>query len=493
MFRIEQLTKKIILKPVVFFIVSLCLIICREVPYGGGEIVEGIEDFPQGLDPAAYLTPEEIRINSSIYEALVELDEDHRTIRPCLAGKWVVSDDQQEYTFTLKKGILFHDLSPVNAPALTNSFRRQIRRNPDFPLFSMIDSVETLDTLSLKITLKYPYAPFLYALASPVGLKAISQKALDLYGDGIILHPTGTGPFRMMDWVKNDRIKLKFFQKYRNPHTNLDEVTYKWYKDYDVLQKNLEKGKIDIFFMVPGFHIDRLKWLGVVDYQVSPPTSTIFIGFNNKSAPFNIKEIRQAISYCLNRDKIVFSTFRGNSVPARGPLPPVLFDYEGVDPPAYDPEKAKQLMKQAGYPDGFNATFYYLDRFRARNTIFEAVRHDLENIGVRLRMIPFYSWEDLISTSKSDTSQMFWIAWGSDMLGDPENFLYSLFYSTSPYNIFHYENSQVDGWLDEARREPDLGKRHDLYLRIINRIREDEPVISMYHVIHIILTGQQGN
>jgi peptide/nickel transport system substrate-binding protein len=269
--------------------------------------------------------------------------------------------------------------------------------------------------------------------------------------------------------------------------------------------------------MVPGFFIDRLKWLGVVDYQVAPPTSTIFIGFNNKTPPFNIREIRQAVSYALNLEKMVSGIFRGNSVVARGPLPPVLFDYNEVGPHVYDPEKARQLMTEAGYPSGFTASFYYLDRFRARNTIFEAIQHDLANVGIHLRMTPFYSWEDLISASRSDSSQMFWIGWGSDMLGDAENFLYSLFYSGSPYNILHYENDRVDRWLEESRREPDMDKRRDLYLRIIDRIREDVPVISMYHTIqiyaynrrkirdlpldpygnidyqHIILTDQQEN
>jgi peptide/nickel transport system substrate-binding protein len=517
MFRIEQLIKKSTIRIPVLLIIFFTLLIYCNFQSGGEEIIEGIEDFPLRLDPALALKPEEIRINSSIYESLVTLDPDQRTIRPCLAKKWVVSADQRVYTFTIQKNLIFHDLTTVNAPALSYGFQWQLSRNPSFPLFAMIDKVEAIDSLSLKIILKYSYAPFLYALASPVGLKAISKKAIQKYGDEIVRHPTGTGPFRLMQWKQNDHIILKFFRSYRHPGTNLDIIKYQWYKDYEVLQQKLENNEINTFFMVPGFFIDRLKWLGVVDYQVAPPTSTIFIGFNNKTPPFNIREIRQAVSYALNLEKMVSGIFRGNSVVARGPLPPVLFDYNEVGPHVYDPEKARQLMTEAGYPSGFTASFYYLDRFRARNTIFEAIQHDLANVGIHLRMTPFYSWEDLISASRSDSSQMFWIGWGSDMLGDAENFLYSLFYSGSPYNILHYENDRVDRWLEESRREPDMDKRRDLYLRIIDRIREDVPVISMYHTIqiyaynrrkirdlpldpygnidyqHIILTDQQEN
>jgi peptide/nickel transport system substrate-binding protein len=484
-FRIEQLIKKSIVRTFFLLIIDFTLLIYCNFQSGGAEIIEGIEDFPLRLDPALALKPEEIRINSSIYESLVVLDSDRRTIKPCLATKWVVSADQQVYTFTIQKNLFFHDLTPVNALALSYGFQWQLSRNPSFPLFAMIDRVEVMDSLNLKIILKYPYAPFLYALASPVGLKAISKKAIENYGDEIVHHPTGTGPFYLTQWKENDNIILKFFRSYRHSETNLDIIKYQCYKDYEVLQQKLENNEINTFFMVPGFFIDRLKWLGVVDYQVAPPTSTIFIGFNNKTPPFNIRNIRRAVSYALNQEKMVSGIFRGNSVAARGPLPPVLFDYDKAALHVYNPEKARQLMKQAGYPEGFTTTFYYLDRFRARNTIFEAIGHDLENVGVHLRMIPFYSWEDLVSASQSDSSQMFWIGWGTDMLGDAENFLYSLFYSGSPYNILHYRNEQVDRWLEESRREPDLDKRHDLYRCIIDRIREDVPIISMYHVIQI--------
>lgn len=468
-----------------FLVLLLCALIYCDGFTDGSLISEGFEQLPNSLDPSGPLTVEAVKINNSLFESLVELDKDHQRIKPCLAEKWIVSENQQNYTFTLKKGILFHDFSRVDAKAVTYSFLRQIERNQDSPLFSMIDTVESIDSLSLIIKLKYPYAPFLYALCSPLGLKAVSFQALQAYGEEIGHHPVGSGPFKLSRWKRNKEITLSPFKHYRQSVGNINQISFELYNNSTRLDDIFQGGKLDIIFLVPGYYIDRLKWLGVVDYQVAPPTSTIFIGFNNKTPPFNIREVRLAVSYALNLEKMVSGIFRGNSVAARGPLPPVLFDYEEAAPHIYNLEKSRQLMKRAGYPEGFTAKFYYLDRFRARNTIFEAIRHDLDNVGIHVQMIPFYSWEEEISASQSDSSQMFWIGWGSDMLGDAGNFLYSLFYSRSPYNIFHYENDQVDRWLEESRREPDLDKRQDLYRRIIDRIREDVPLISMYHVIQI--------
>ncbi|RQW02543.1 MAG: ABC transporter substrate-binding protein [Calditrichaeota bacterium] len=492
MYRIKRLVENFDLKllysgpsfAVLFYVI---LFFCSGCDFSGSnnKISEGIESVIFNLDPATIKTPEDNRIVSLIYEPLVGLSDDYKTFEPGLAEKWSVSSDQRSYFFSLKPGIFFQDNSPVNTEALVFAFQRQMRLNLDSPLFSMIDSIHIIDSLTMRFTLKYPYTPFLYTLTSPVGLKGVSKKAILKYGDKLAEHPVGSGPYMFKKLDDNSELVLTKFELYPNHLPNIDQISFKVYSDYSEISNYFKESKIDLLYLIPGFYIDRLKWLGVVDYQVLPATSTVMIGFNSQSPPFHLPEVRRAVLLAINREKLVYNFLRGNSIPAKGPLPPVLFNYREITQPGYNPEKAAELLAKAGYPHGFRASFYYLDRYRARNTIFEAIKNDLEKAGIKLNLIPFYSWEELEAACRSDTSQVYWTAWGTDVLGDPENFLYSLFHSSSPHNLLHFRNNAVDRLLEEARREPDRQLREELYRQIVELVLRDVPAVFMYHVIPV--------
>lgn len=453
-------------------------------------IVEGINGFPRGLDPARNFDPEEIRIYSNIYESLLTLNSDYQTVQSHLAESWEISEDNKDYKFHLKPGIRFHDGSPLTAQAIVYSFQRQINLNPFSPLFNIIESIRELDSLTFEIRLKYPYAQFLYTLTSIIGLKAISENALHEFGEDIAFHPVGTGPFRLDEWENNSYIRLITFDDYRECGGVIKKIVFKYFIDYFEEEEYFKTGKIDVQFHVIGYSTDRLKWLGLADYKTLKPISTTFIGFNNRSQIFADQRVRKALLYALNIPHLVHNILRGNSVVARGPLPPVFFDYQDLQQPGYDFKKAVNLLKEAGYADGLSLNFFYLNRFRARKTVFLMLKNELGKIHIDLNIIPFYTWEELYKACKSDSAQIFWMTWESDVLGDPENFLYSLFYSTSEYNFLNYKQSLVDSWLEAVRREPDSEKRKVIYRNIIAQILEDTPAIFLYHVIPLYAYNQ---
>jgi peptide/nickel transport system substrate-binding protein len=446
-------------------------------------VIEGIDDFPENLDPADNFSPTAIRIISTIYEPLLKLDIDCKTLLPCLAKSWKNSPDYRIFTFDLKQGIYFHDGTPLHSETVKFAFERQITKNRSYPLFNMIDSIYCGDSLSLTIQLKYSYSLFPYTLTSPYGLRPISKKAIIEYGDNIASHPTGTGPYKLDRFTKNNEIILIANERYRTVIKNRGNVIFRYFNDYSQLEPLFKKGKIDIFGQIPGFSVDRLKWFGLIDYKTIKPSSTIFIGFNIQNSPLSNILVRRAILKAIDINGLVYNVLRGNSIMASGPLPPILFNYKNIQQETYNLEIARKLLNEAGYKNGLKLKLYYLDAFRARRTPFEVIKSNLNKINIQIELTPFYSSADLLKACRSDSSQLFWTSWGSDVLGDPENYLYSLFYSKSEYNFFHYQNTRVDSWIEKSRMEADPGMREVFYIDIMKQILDDTPAVFLYHVI----------
>jgi peptide/nickel transport system substrate-binding protein len=451
-------------------------------------VIEGIDNAPESLDPADNFDPAAIRIISTIFEPLVRLDTDCKTILPCLAKSWTNSPDYKLFTFDLKQGIYFHDGTPLDAQTVKFAFDRQINKNRSYPLFNMIDSIYCGDSLSLTIQLKYSYSLFPYTLTSPCGLRPMSKKAIMEYGDNIAYHPTGTGPYKLDSYTKNKEIILIANEQYRRVIKNRSNVIFRYYYDYSQLEPLFKKGKIDIFSQIPGFSVDRLKWFGLIDYKTIKPSSTVFIGFNIQNKPLNNILVRKAILKAIDINGLVYNVLRGNSVVAAGPLPPILFNNKNLQQETYNLDVARKLLNKAGYKNSLQLKLYYLDAFRSRRTPLEVIKSNLNKINIKIELIPFYSWEELNKGCRSDSSQLFWTVWSSDVLGDPENYLYSLFYSKSEYNFFHYQNSNVDRWLEKSRIEADPGIREVLYTDIINQILDDTPAVFLYHVIPVLFS-----
>ena len=476
------------------FTIYLCvLLLFLNCDFNTGKAIlfEGEDDIISNLDPATSEEVSESQIISCIYESLIQLGVDYHTLQPEVAEEWEISGDLRKFRFRLKSGIRFHDGSPLNADAVDHSFQRQITLNSSSPLFNMIEHIEVLDSLNLEIQLKYPYAQFLYTLASPFGLKIISKSALEKYGNEIATHPVGSGPFMVKEFLTNQRLHLTANPHYRSSSGQAKEVVIKCYNDYFSLEKDFREQKLDLIYAVPGFSIDRLKWQGRIEYQILPPLNVIFLGFNCRQPPFSDPRVRTAVLKAININELVNIVYRGKSLQAKSPVPPRLFDTGTIQQAAFNLQEAKELLGEAGYPDGFSAKFFYLDRLRPRRTLIEAIEFNLQQLNINLEMIPFYSWSELNEACRSDSAQLIWNSWQADVAGDPENFLYSLFYSSSQFNFFQYRNPDVDHWLELSRLEPHPEKRQILYRKIVQQIVEDTPAVFVFHVIPVFAYNRQ--
>jgi len=454
-------------------------------------LLEGEDDLITNLDPARSEEASESKIISCIYESLVQLGSDYHTLQPEVAEEWEISDDLQTFRFRLKSGIRFHDGSPLNADAVIYSFQRQFALNSSSPLFNMIDHFQQHDSLNIAIHLKYPYSQFLYSLASPSGLKIISKSALGKYGDEIATHPVGSGPYLVKEFKQNQKIRLEAYPDFRSQSGQLKEVIIKRYRDYFSMEVDFREQKLDLIYAVPGFSIDRLKWQGMIEYQVLPPLNVIFLGFNCRQPPFSDPKVRKAILKAINIDEMVNIIYRGKSLKAKSPVPPRLFDAGDIQQAEFNLKEAKDLLSEAGYPNGFSAKFFFMDRTRPRRTLIEAIEFYLQPLNIKLEMIPFYSWSELNAACRSDSAQLIWNSWQTDVAGDPENFLYSLFYSSSQFNFFQYRHPDVDHWLELSHLEPEPEKRQILYRKIVQQIVQDVPAVFVFHVIPVFAYNRQ--
>jgi peptide/nickel transport system substrate-binding protein len=445
-------------------------------------IVYGVQYVPKGLDPATNFGIDAVQIYSQIYETLIILDSSANLIKPNLAKDWTVSNDYKSYEFHLRENVKFHDGSKLNAENAKNSYLRQIRLNQSSPLFNQIESINLKDSLTLEILLKSPNPIFIYNLTSPLSLVAISQQLLYSPDSQISYHPIGTGPYKFEDWHKNKFIRLSKFNSYWGNKSKTNQIDFKFFVNRQEQEESISNNKVDLLYTISGFAADRLKWLGKIDYKLVPPYSTFYIGFNLNDSLLKNRSMRRAILKGVNIPSLVLNILRGNSLIAKGPLPPSLFHYNNISQENYNPEEANRLLKDLGIKGKLKLKLFYPKEAFVRQTIFEFIKANLAKVGITLEIIPFDTWEEHNLACQSDSAQLFIGAWGSDVLGDPENFLYSLFYSTSEFNYFHYHNAKVDRWLEEAAQEPIREKRDVLYQKIVKTILDDTPAVFLYHV-----------
>ncbi len=438
--------------------------------------------YPERLNPAQIGRFSEDNVYSQIYETLLIIDDDQKTLLPNLARKWHFSDNKTKVEILLQKDVLFHDNTKFSAYSVKKSYKWLISENPSSSLLRMIDSIEVRDSLTLHIHLKYPYAPFLYNLASPFGLNIISENAIEKYKDDLEFHPVGSGPYYLEEWEKLNIIKLRSFEKYWNQTGVVNSIVFKSYSKKYGSENALRDEQADLTFPVIGSVTDRLKLTGLIDYKVNPSLNIIYLGFNNNQSPFKDKNARIAVSKAIHVKKIINYLVSGNAIMADGPIPPHKIEYGKLKQNEYSIMNAKKILQNAGYKNGLQIKFYFPEISTSRFTIVEFIKMELKKIGIILDVILFDNWGEFLTAAKSDSSQMFFDVWGNELVGDAENLLYSLFHSKSQNNLTQYSNLIVDSLLYAARFEYDYNNRQHIYKAIVKEVLNDTPALFLYHV-----------
>src|SRR5690625_3181254 len=327
-----------------------------------GQIAE-----PQSLDPHAVTAVNDFRILMNLYDGLVRYADGTLEIEPSLAEAWEVTEDGLTYSFELREGVSFHDGTPLTAEAVKFNFDRMLdEEHPyhdtgPFPLaffFSAIESVEAVDELTVEFTLEEPYAPFLSNLAYPTGL-IVSPAAVEELGEAFGRNPSAPGAYRFEEWASNQRVVLTRNEDYWGGAPELEAVVFRPITDANTRVAEMLSGGLDLMVEVPPDAMNDFRQAD--DFQVYEQAGPHlwFLILNMREGPFTEKAARQAVNYAIDKQTLVEDVLQGTADVASGPIAPAFaWAYnEDLVPYPYDPERARELLEEAGY-DGEAVTVY---------------------------------------------------------------------------------------------------------------------------------------
>ncbi|EWG98767.1 ABC transporter substrate-binding protein [Halomonas sp. BC04] len=451
-----------------------------------GQIAE-----PKALDPAQVTAVNDFRIMMNLYDGLVRYADGTLEIEPSLASEWTISDDGTVYTFTLRDDVTFHDGSEFNAEAVVFNFERMLdEEHPyhdtgPFPLaffFGAIESVEATSEHEVTFQLGEPYAPFLSNLAYPTGL-IVSPAAIEEHGEDVARNPSGTGPFQFEEWQSNSRVVVTRNEEYWDGAPSLEAVVFRPITDANTRVAEMLSGGIDLMVEVPPDNVAAMASDAAFEVYEQAGPHLWFLILNTREGPFQDKAMRQAINYAIDKQSLVENVLQGTAAIAAGPIPPA-FEWaynEELDPYPYDPDKARELIAEAGH-EGAELTFYVTEGGSGMLDpvpMGTAIQADLAEVGLEVK-IETYEWNTFLDrvnpglAGKADMAQMAW------MTNDPDTLPFLALRSdampeSGGFNSGYYSNPEVDELLEQARRSVDQEERAALYREMQAIVHEDAP------------------
>ena len=470
----------------------------------GGTFYGRLGANPPDLDPAHSTDTTSSRVIRNVFDGLVQYNEKLEVV-PAIAKSWESSEDGTEWTFKLKEGVKFHNGREVKASDVVYSFSRLLdpeTKSERAWLFENVegaiefqegkaDSVEGLkavDDYTVKINLKEPFAPFLSMLcmenASIVPKEVIKEK-----GEQFGQSPVGTGPFEFKSWKQDSKVVLeKNEDYYEENRPYLDKVVYRIIVEGTSAFPEYEQGNIyQLDSDVPDGQMERVmdpEGEFAEEYRQVDRLGTYYLAINNQKEPFDNKKVRQAMNYAVNKEVIAKVVRNGTVNPAYSILPPGMPSYnEDLDGYPHNIEKAKELLKEAGYPDGLPGEYkiiYNTSKQHQRN--LEAVQRNLKQIGVNVKLVNM-DWGTVIDKGDHGDFTLMRMGWIADY-PDADNFLHVLFHSKNVGaggNYAFYKNEEIDKKLEKARKMDPGKERIELYQEIESEIMADAPWVPIYY------------
>ncbi|MBO8127316.1 MAG: ABC transporter substrate-binding protein [Firmicutes bacterium] len=468
----------------------------------GGTLIFGRGGDSVGLDPANVTDGESFKVTRQIYDTLVQFKRENTEVIPGLAHSWDVSEDGKVWTFYLREGIKFHDGTPFNAEAVKFNFERWMYEDHpyhiggDFAYWGymfggypgIVDHVEAVDEYTFRVYLKEPLGPFLNNLAMPC-FGIASPTAIKKYGEDFFKNPVGTSAFIFEEWVRDDKIVLRANHDYWGEGPYLDKLIFRSIPDNSARFIELQAGTIDIADGLNPDDVEFIKRDPNLKLYLRPSMNVGYLAMNQMKEPFDNVLVRRAINHAINKEAIVEAFYAGLAQPAKNPLPPSVWGYnDNIEPYEYNPAKAKELLKEAGYPNGFTADLWAMPVPRPYmpdgRKIAEAIQADLAVIGIKTNIVSF-DWGTYLQKTEAGEHDMALLGWTGDN-GDPDNFLYVLLDKDnakvgSAGNIAFYKSDELHELLIKAQQSSDKEERTKLYMKAQEIIHQDAPWVPIAH------------
>jgi peptide/nickel transport system substrate-binding protein len=454
-------------------------------------IAVGID--PDTFDPAGQTTTTVINMIDYFYEPLIDAEYHPGEIRPKLATRWQVSSDGLTYTFNLRPGARFHDGTAVDAAAVKFSIERLLDpkvRVPNRHLFAPIRTVEVIDNVTVRILLKEP-SPLLLPNLGGATAAIISPTAVQRAADRFSVAPVGagTGPYMFKEWRRGDSVLIERNPNYWGRRPVFEEVLFRVVPEAGTRLAQLLAGDAHMAMLPPAPDVRGLRRNPRVTVVEAATDRTIFLVLNTQWGPLKDVRVRQAVNYAINKRAVLSSILFDLGTVAVSPCPPMMFGHQPVASGGwpYNPIKAKQLLEEAGYPNGFEVEFFaptgrYIQDFQ----FAQAIAAQLQNVGIRANVstMDWPSYVGMILTPFERTRvQMIVLGWAWPVL-DCDGALYGQFHSSQqpPAGLgpAFYKNERVDRLLEEGRRSVDAQRRRAIYREAQQMIWNDAPWVFLW-------------
>lgn len=494
-------------------------------PAGGQDLVISEMSDIVSMDPHGNNDVPSSNVRYNLYDGLTQLNEDME-VEPNLATEWE-QVDENTWSFTLRDDVTFHDGSVFNADAVVANLDRVLdpaMASPRMFLYEMITDVEAVDEYTVEITTEYPFAPLLAHLAHDGGgmiskdvIDADYQAALDEAGEDMTAeeyyelrdsgeaeevqdaitdslgeyvtdNPVGTGAFKLQSRAPGENVILERNDDYFGEPAQLDTVTFKVVPETASRLAEIESGSSHVAGTIESSNVERVENGENTALEETESMSLSYIGFNTEKEPLNDPKVRQAISYAIDRESIIEGVYDGVGTPAKGPLAPGVFGYdENVEGISYDPERAKELLAEAGYEDGIDLSIWTNDSPERVNTAVY-LQEALQEVGINLT-VEQLEWGAYLEQTAAGEHDMFILGW-STATGDADYGTYPLFHSSmhgDPGNRSFFSDDEVDELLEAGRQESDEEARLEIYSELQDKLVETAPMAYIHHQSY--LTG----
>ncbi|HET7627328.1 MAG TPA: ABC transporter substrate-binding protein [Bacillales bacterium] len=448
-------------------------------PQPGGTLVISDLSGAQKLDPHTVTGAAGIHYLENMYNTLFDYKEGtYGELEGELVKDYEVSEDGLTYTFTLHDNVKFHNGDPLTSEDVKYSINRIKKLKVRASQFSMVKSIETPSDTKVVITLKQKTAPFLTFLANPVNA-IVNKTVVEANGGSLDAADGGSGPFKMVEWTKGNQLVLAKFDDYfveGKPY--LDKVIWKNIPDATARNTALRNGEININLQLTPKDVKLLKKADGVKVDSVTGSYWEYIGLNVKHGPLKKKKVRQAIAWAVDREALNKVVKFGQAEPlTNGPIPPGHWAHsdEAVYP-KQNIDKAKQLLKEAGYPDGVDLQMIVSPNESQVNAA-QVIKQQVKEAGINIEVKQLESSVFFNKLGKHDF-QMAVVGWVGFV--DPDEFLYNIFHTRGQYNQQDYSNPKVDALLEKGRTTLDREKRKEIYAKAQKIIAQDAPMVFLY-------------
>ena len=433
-----------------------------------------------GLDPHKITDVYSGTVLRQIYNALIQPDA-NMEFKGDLAKSWE-NPDELTWVFKLHEGVLFHNGEEFTADDVKYTFDRMMdpkTASPGVTHIREIDKVEVVDKYTIKIVTKTPYAPLLSSLGR-YEMGVLNEKAVKEAGEDYNKKPIGTGPFMLESWRPGDQVVVKKFDKYFKGEPKVDKIVFRGIPEEATRAIELESGGIDICMDFPPQDFERIKADGKFLTDEAAAVSTNYYGFNVEVKPFDDKRVRQAINYASDIDGLIDALYFGMGVKTRGPMGDKVWGFDEtlpMDPYPYNVEKAKALLAEAGYPDGFKTKLYASTNGLSRSTA-EQFQGFLADVGIEAEVITL-EWGAFLAATRDGVDGMFTMGWSGT--GDADGALTYLYDSKNigSSNRVRWNDPKFDKFLSDGRTTLDPVKRKAIYKEAQTYFNEEAPIVFM--------------